>query len=225
MTQELWTAVDNYVSGALGLESSLFRDVQAACDDAGLPPIQVSASQGKLLEIIVRMTRAQSVLEIGTLGGYSTIWMANGLPPGGRVVTLEIDVKHAEVATANFARAGLSDRIDLKVGPALETLPVVQREGAGPFDVIFIDADKVNIPSYFEWALRLSRAGSVIIVDNVVREGAVIESESTDPSVQGVRRLNEMIPEIEGIESTIVQTVGGKGHDGFAIIFVSRPPA
>ena len=225
MTQELWTAVDNYVGGALGLESSLFRDVQAACDDAGLPPIQVSASQGKLLEIIVRMTRAQSVLEIGTLGGYSTIWMANGLPPGGRVVTLEIDVKHAEVATANFARAGLSDRIDLKVGPALETLPVVQREGAGPFDLIFIDADKVNIPSYFEWALRLSRAGSVIIVDNVVREGAVIESESTDPSVQGVRRLNEMIPEIEGIESTIVQTVGGKGYDGFAIIFVSRPPA
>jgi predicted O-methyltransferase YrrM len=225
MTQEMWTAVDNYIVDALGLENQLFRDVQAACDDAGLPPIQVSASQGKLLEIIVRMTRAQSVLEIGTLGGYSTIWMANGLPPAGRVVTLEIDVKHAEVAAANFARAGLSDRIDLRIGPALETLPVVEREGAGPFDLIFIDADKVNIPSYFEWALRLSRFGSVIIVDNVVREGAVLESQSADPSVQGVRRLNEMIPTIDGIESTVVQTVGVKGYDGFTIIFVRRQPS
>ena len=225
MTQEMWTAVDNYIVDALGLDNELFRDVQAACDDAGLPPIQVSASQGKLLEIIVRMTRAQSVLEIGTLGGYSTIWMANGLPPAGRVVTLEIDVKHAEVAAANFARAGLSDRIDLKIGPALETLPVVEREGAGPFDLIFIDADKVNIPSYFEWALKLSRSGSVIVVDNVVRDGAVMESESTDPSVQGVRRLNEMIPTIDGIESTVVQTVGGKGYDGFAMVFVRRQPS
>jgi predicted O-methyltransferase YrrM len=222
MTQELWTAVDNYIVDALRLEDSLFRDVQAACDAAGLPPIQVSASQGKLLEIIVRMTHAQSVLEIGTLGGYSTIWMAKGLPPAGRVVTLEIDVKHAEVAAANFARAGLSDRIDLRIGPALETLPGVEREGAGPFDLIFIDADKANIPSYFEWALKLSHFGSVIIVDNVVREGAVIERDSADVSVQGVRRLNEMLPTIEGIESTVVQTVGGKGYDGFAIVFVRR---
>ena len=222
MTQEMWTAVDNYIVETLGLEKSLYRDVQAACDDAGMPSIQVSASQGKLLEIFVRMTRAQSVLEIGTLGGYSTIWMANGLPAAGRVVTLEIDVKHAEVAAANFARAGLSDRIDLRIGPALETLPGVEREGAGPFDLIFIDADKANIPSYFEWALKLSHFGSVIIVDNVVREGAVIERDSTDVSVQGVRRLNEMIPTIEGIESTVVQTVGGKGYDGFAIVFVRR---
>ena len=222
MSQDLWSSVDRYVVDTFALEDSVFRDVQAACDEAGLPPIQVSAAQGKFLELLARMTGAASVLEVGTLGGFSTIWMARGLPAGGRVITMEIDPRHAEVAAGNFSRAGLSDMIDLRIGPALESLPVVEREGAGPFDLIFIDADKVNIPSYFEWALRLSRPGSVIVVDNVVREGAVIDETSTDAAVQGVRRFNEMAASMDRVHTTVIQTVGVKGHDGFALSYVAR---
>jgi predicted O-methyltransferase YrrM len=220
MNQETWTAVDDYVIETFGLEDDVLAGAQRACDDAGLPPIQVSAAQGKYLEMLARMTGARRVLEIGTLGGYSTICLARGLPAGGRVVTLEIDPKHAEVADGNFSRAGLSDMIDLRVGPALESLPVIQREGAGPFDLIFIDADKANIPSYFDWALQLSRPGSVIIVDNVVREGAVIDGSSTDEAVKGVRKFNSMAAELPGVQTTVLQTVGTKGYDGFAISLV-----
>lgn len=222
MSQDLWSSVDRYIVDAFALEDGVLREVLAACDDAGLPPIQVSAAQGKFLELLARMTGAASVLEIGTLGGFSTICMARGLPAGGRVVTLEIDPKHAEVAAGNFSRAGLSDMIDLRTGAALESLPVVEREGAGPFDLTFIDADKVNIPAYFEWAMRLSRAGSVIVVDNVVRDGAVIDEASTDPSVQGVRRFNEMVPSMDNVEATTIQTVGVKGYDGFTLCLVTR---
>ena len=202
MKQETWTAVDGYVIDTFALDDEILAAVQKECDDAGLPPIQVSAAQGKYLELVQRMTGAQRVLEIGTLGGYSTIWMARGLPASGRVVTMEIDPKHAEVARRNFVRAGVSDSIDLRVGPALESLPVVEREGLGPFDFIFIDADKANIPAYFEWALRLSRAGSVIIVDN---PSLPIFLQSANPDVQ----------------TTVLQTVGMKGYDGFAVSVVA----
>lgn len=220
MNQETWTAVDRYIAGTFTLEDDVLRNVQEACDAAGLPPIQVSAAQGKFLQLLTRITGAQRVLEIGTLGGYSTIWMARGLSGNGRIVTMEIDPRHGEVAAGNFSRAGLSDMIDLHIGPALESLPVVEREGAGPFDLFFIDADKANIPAYFEWALRLSRPGSVIVVDNVVREGAVIDDSSEDPAVKGVRRFNEHAAAVPGLESTVIQTVGVKGYDGFAISLV-----
>ena len=224
MSQETWSAVDQYVIDTFGLEDSVLIDVQAACEKAGLPPIQVSAAQGKYLELLAKMIGAQRVLEIGTLGGYSTIWMARGLPASGRIITMELDPKHAEVADGNFLRAGLSDMIDLRVGAALDGLPVVEREGLGPFDLIFIDADKANIPSYFEWALRLSRAGSVIIVDNVVREGAVIDAASTDAAVQGVRRFNEIAASTARVQTTVLQTVGTKGYDGFAVSLVQQVP-
>ena len=222
MSQELWTAVDRYIADTFALEDDVLAKAQEACDAAGLPAIQVSAAQGKFLQLLTRMIGAQRVLEIGTLGGYSTIWMARGLTANGRVVTMEIDPAHAEVAAGNFSRAGLSDMIDVHVGPALESLPVVEREGAGPFDLIFIDADKANIPAYFEWALRLSRPGSVIVVDNVVREGTVIDDSSDDAAVQGVRRFNEMAAAVNGLESTVIQTVGVKGYDGFAVSLVSQ---
>ena len=220
MSQDTWTAVDDYIVHALGLAEPLFSEVQQACDEAGLPPIQVSAAQGKFLEILVRMTGARRVLELGTLGGYSAIWMARALPPGGIIVTVELDPKHAAVASSNFERAGVSDRVELRVGSALETLPLISESKEGPFDLFFIDADKANIPAYFEWALRMSHAGSVIVVDNVVREGAVVDESSDDPSVKGVRRLNEMLATERRVDSTVLQTVGVKGYDGFAIAFV-----
>ena len=220
MSQETWTAVDEYVNRTFSLDDDVLTAAQQACDDAGLPPIQVSSAQGKYLEMLARMIGAKRVLEIGTLGGYSTICLARGLPAGGRVVTMELDQKHAEVARGNFSRAGLSDMIDLRVGAALDNLPVLHREGIGPFDVIFIDADKANIPAYFDWALQLSRPGSVIVVDNVVREGAVIDESSTDEAVMGVRRFNATAASLSGVQTTVLQTVGTKGYDGFAISLV-----
>lgn len=220
MSQETWSAVDEYIVQALNLAEPLLAEVQQACDEAGLPPIQVSAAQGKFLEILVRMTGARHVLELGTLGGYSAIWMARALPPGGTIVTVELDPKHAAVASSNFERAGVSDRVELRVGTALETLPLISESREGPFDLFFIDADKANIPAYFEWALRMSHAGSVIVVDNVVREGAVVDASSDDPSVKGVRRLNEMLAAERRVDSTVLQTVGVKGYDGFAIALV-----
>lgn len=163
-----------------------------------------------------------TILEIGTLGGYSSIWLARGLGAGGRLITLEIDAKHAEVAQGNVARAGLAKVVEVRIGSALETLPILSTEGGGPFDLIFIDADKQNIPTYFEWALKLSRPGSLIIVDNVVRDGAVVDADSSDPSVQGVRRFIEMVGSDEGVSGTVIQTVGIKGYDGLAVLLV-RP--
>jgi predicted O-methyltransferase YrrM len=221
MTQELWTAVDRYISDTLvksddALEAAL-RDSAAA----GLPAINVSPNQGKLLYLLARMLGARNILEVGTLGGYSTIWLARALPADGRLVSLEIDPKHAAVARTNIARAGLAGVVEVRVAPALESLSQLAAECRGPFDLTFIDADKPNNPDYFRRALELSRRGSLIIVDNVVRNGAVVDAANTDASVQGVRRLNELIAAEPRVSATAIQTVGSKGYDGFAVALVT----
>lgn len=221
MTQETWTAVDHYISDVLGLTDDVLESALRESDAAGLPAIAVSVPQGKLLYLLGQLCHARRILEIGTLGGYSTIWMARALRPDGELITLEIDPKHAEVARTNIARAGFSDRVEVRVGPAIQWLPKIVEENKGPFDLIFIDADKPTIPDYFTWSLRLSRPGTVIIVDNVVREGAVIDAESEDASVKGVRRLNEMLAAEPRVSATVIQTVGTKGYDGFAVVLVS----
>jgi predicted O-methyltransferase YrrM len=220
MPQDRWTAVDSYLTDTLvkpdaALDAAL-RDSAAA----GLPAIAVSPPQGKLLHLLARLQAAHKILEIGTLGGYSSIWMARALPPDGRLITLEIDPKHAEVARANIARAGVAGVVDIRIGPALDTLPKLAKEGAGPFDLVFIDADKPSNPDYFQWALKLSRRGTLIIVDNVVRDGKIIDSSNTDPSIQGVRRLNELIAAEARVSATTIQTVGSKGYDGLTLILV-----
>ncbi|MFL5509069.1 MAG: O-methyltransferase [Gemmatimonadaceae bacterium] len=220
MTEDQWSEVDRYFSDSLLPNDQILDDALEATAAAGLPAIAVSPNQGKLLQILAQIIGARSILEIGTLGGYSTIWMARGLKSGGKVVTLEIDEKHADVARSNFVRAGLKDVIELVVGNALETLPRLAAERRGPFDFIFIDADKQSIPTYFEWALKLSRQGTVIVVDNVVREGAVTDPQSTDASVQGVRRFVEQLAADTRVSGTAIQTVGVKGYDGFAIVRV-----
>jgi predicted O-methyltransferase YrrM len=222
MSEELWTAVDCYVTDALIASDA---DLAAALRDsaaAGLPAINVTPNFGKLLQLLVRITGARNVLEIGTLGGYSTIWLARALPPGGRIITLEAEPRHADVARANFARAGVTGVIDLRLGRALDTLPKIAAEGWGPFDVIFIDADKENNPEYFTWAIKLSRPGSLIIVDNVVRKGKVIDAGSTDPMIQGTRRLYEMVSREKRVSATAIQTVGSKGYDGILIARVNE---
>ncbi len=220
MNQETWTAVDHYITDVLGLSDDVLEATLTACDAAGLPPIAVSVPQGKLLNLVARIRGTQRILEIGTLGGYSTIWLARALPPGGRLITLEIDPKRAEVARSNVANAGLAERVDIRVGPAIETLPKIAAEKSGPFDLVFIDADKPSIPDYFTWSMKMSRPGTVIIVDNVVREGAVIYEASEDASVIGVRRLNDMVADDPRVSVTVVQTVGTKGYDGFLIAVV-----
>jgi predicted O-methyltransferase YrrM len=221
MTQETWTAVDNYINDQLVPSNPALDAALEACTAAGLPAISVTPSQGKLLHLLARLQGAKNILEIGTLGGYSTIWLARALPANGRLVTLEADPKHAQVANANIARAGLAHLVELREGRALDTLPELAAEGLESFDLIFIDADKQNNPHYLEWALRLSHKGSLIIIDNVVREGEVVEAESADPNIQGVRRLFEMLAEEPRVLSTAVQTVGSKGYDGFAIALVT----
>jgi len=218
--QDKWTAVDRYFTDQLHAGDEILEAALKACEAAGLPQIQVTANEGKLLQILAQIVRASSILEIGTLGGYSTIWLARGLRPGGRVVTLEVDPKHAAVAKANFARAGLSRAIDLRVGNALETLPLLARESGGKFDLIFIDADKANNAAYFDWSLQMSHPGTLIVVDNVVRDGKVIDADSEDPSIQGVRRFVAMLGAQKGVSGTAIQTVGMKGYDGFAIVLV-----
>lgn len=224
MGQEQWTAVDEYIADLLvpadaGLDAAL-----AASAAAGLPQVQISPMQGKLLQLLARGLQARAILEIGTLGGYSTIWLARALPAEGRMVTLEIDSGHADVARTNIARAGLADLVELRLGPALHTLPQLAAESRGPFDLVFIDADKVHNADYFTWAVRLSRPGSLIIVDNVVRDGAVLDATSLDPAVQGVRRLNALLAAEPRVSATAIQTVGSKGYDGFAIALVLASP-
>lgn len=220
MNEETWAAVDRYLVEALVHEDAALHRALQASDAAGLPPISVSAAHGKLLHLLARGMNARSILEIGTLGGYSTIWLARALSAGGRLVTLEADPKHADVARANVARARLGDVVEIRVGLALDTLPKLAAEGLGPFDLVFIDADKPNNPEYLRWALRLARRGTMIVVDNVIRKGAVADAASTDASVQGVRRMNEMIAADPRLAATAVQTVGSKGYDGFAIALV-----
>ena len=219
MTQERWTAVDEYLAGALVAPDPALEAALAASDAAGLPAIQVSALQGKFLHLLARVMGAEAILELGTLGGYSTIWLARALPPGGRLVTVEADPGHAEVAGANIARAGLADRVKVRVGKALDVLPTLAPDG--PFDLAFIDADKANIPDYVRWALRLSHPGGVIVVDNVVRGGKVTDPASDDTAIRGVRALNELLASEPRLDATALQTVGVKGWDGFALALVT----
>ena len=218
MTEDRWSAVDDYLTAELGCSDEVLEAALAASDAAGLPAIAVSPPQGKFLNLTARMIGARRILEVGTLGGYSAIWLARALPEGGELVTLEIDPKHAQVAQANLAHAGLADRARVIVGPALETLPTLE----GPFDLAFIDADKPSNADYFAHALRLSRPGSVIVVDNVIRKGAVVDEGSDDPAVAGVRRLNALIASESRVDATVIQTVGSKGYDGFAVALVTR---
>ena len=222
MNQDLWTAVDQYINDQLVPSDSVLDAALDACTAAELPAISVTPSLGKLLQLLARLVDAKNILEIGTLGGYSTIWLARALPAGGRVITLEADAKHAKVACKNIARAGLADVVELREGKALDTLPELAAEGLEAFELIFIDADKSNNPHYFDWALRLSHKGTLIIVDNVVRGGAVIEADSTDPNIQGVRRLFEILAAEPRVVSTALQTVGSKGYDGFVIALVKE---
>lgn len=216
-----WTAVDRYFTDLFVSPDAVLDAALQANAAAGLPPHNVSPTQGKLLQLLARAQGARSILEIGTLGGYSTIWLARALPPGGCLITLEADPRHAAVARGNIARAGLADVIELYLGPALETLPQLTVEERGPFDLIFIDADKPNNPDYLAWALRLSRRGTLIIADNVVRNGTVIDADSNDPSVEGVRGFHELLAAERRVSATAIQTVGSKGYDGFAIALVT----
>jgi len=215
---ETWTAVDTYFESLLKPHDKVLEEVLAENKKAGLPPYDVSPSQGKFLSLLAKLHGARRILELGTLGGYSTICLARAVPEGGRVISLEADPKHAEVARKNVARAGLEKVIDIRVGEALDTLPQLEEDSV--FDFIFIDADKPNNPAYFEWALKLSRPGSLIVIDNVVRGGAVVNAKSDDESVKGVRRVLEMISGEPRVEATALQTVGSKGYDGFVIMRV-----
>jgi predicted O-methyltransferase YrrM len=218
MSEQLWAEVDAYVADKL-VDDATMAAVLTANAKARLMPIDVSPAQGKFLELLVRISGAARILEIGTLGGYSTIWMARALPDDGRIVTLEYSQFHAMVARGNFKAAGVADRIELRVGPALETLPGIESEG-GPFDLVFIDADKANNANYIEWAVKLSHPGTVIVVDNVIRDGAVVDAESSDPSVAGSRAAFDLLESHPRLSATALQTVGSKGYDGFAIAVV-----
>ena len=222
MEVELWTAVDHYLGDLLVSADPVLEAALAASAAAGLPAINVSPVQGKLLQLLARAIGARNVLEIGTLGGYSTIWLARALPDGGRVISLEADARHAEVARTNIARAGLDDKVEVRLGMALDLLPTLT-ERSEPFDFVFIDADKPNNAAYFDWALKLSRPGSIIIVDNVVRDGDVVDAASDSPTVQGVRRFLERLAAEPRVSATAIQTVGSKGYDGFAIALVTSP--
>jgi predicted O-methyltransferase YrrM len=223
MSESLWTAVDNYINDLFVGPDEALAAALADSGAAGLPEISVSPAQGKLLEILVRAAGARRILEVGTLGGYSGLWMARALPPDGRLVTLEMDEAHAAVARRNFDRAGVGPRVEIRVGPALETLPQLAAEGAGPFDLVFIDAEKTEYPDYLEWSIRLARPGSLIVADNVVREGGVIQADSEDPRVQGTRRFLAAAAADPRIAGTAIQTVGTKGYDGLALLAVLDP--
>lgn len=242
-----WSQVDKYITASVVQPDEALDKAVAATDAAGMPAIAVSAPQGKFLHLLARMIGARRILEIGTLGGYSTIWLARALPPGGQVVTLELSEKHAAIARGNLAAAGVEGQVTIRTGPALDTLPKLQAEGQFSFDLTFIDADKANIPQYFDWALKLSHPGGVIIVDNVVRDGRLLDADSsgsaesaggargadsarghsarsatpTDPSVAGVRRLHEVISRMDAVSATTIQTVGAKGYDGFTLAVIN----
>lgn len=221
MPQEPWKAVDDYLADLFVPNAPALTAALVESEAAGLDPISVSSMQGKLLNLLVQLTGARRILEIGTLGGYSTIWMARALPEGGKLISLELQQKHADVAGKNVARAGLSDKVEIRVGAALELLQALHAEGAAPFDLIFIDADKESIPRYYEWSMKLSRKGTLIIVDNVIRGGAVVDADSEDVNIQGVRRFNEIVATDSRVTTTTLQTVGSKGYDGFAMVLVT----
>lgn len=220
MTIEQWTAVDDYLNGMLVPPDPVLEQTLRSGAAAGLPRIDVAPNQGKLLHLLARISGAQRVLEIGTLAGYSAIWLGRALPPDGHLLTLEINPEHARVANANLANAGLTGQVEVRVGPAMDTLAELAEAGADPFDLVFVDADKAALPDYFTACLRLSRPGTVLVFDNVVRKGAVADPDTTDPNVQGVRRLYKLIAAEPRVVATAVQTVGGKGYDGLAVALV-----
>lgn len=217
---ERWHEVDRYLTDMFGLEDDVLRHVLEATERAGLPQIQVSAALGKLLHVQARAMRARRILEVGTLAGYSTIWLARALPAGGRLITLELDPRHADVARANLRFAGLDEVVEVRVGPALDSLAALAKEGVEPFDMVFIDADKERYPDYLEASIGLSHPGTLIVADNVVRQGQIVEPDNGDTRVQGIRRFNEQLAADPRLTATIVQTVGAKGYDGLAIAVV-----
>jgi predicted O-methyltransferase YrrM len=217
-SEETWSAVDDYLVNLLLPPDSALEATLKACSDADLPNIQVSPTQGKFLHLLAKIRGAKNILEIGTLGGYSTIWLARALPADGKLITLEYAPKHADCAKTNIKRAGLEKCVEVIVGPAIESLPKI--ESRGPFDLIFIDADKPSTPDYFKWALKLSKPGSVIVVDNVIRKGAVADPRTNDENVRGIRRFNDLLEKETRVDATALQTVGSKGYDGFAIAVV-----
>jgi predicted O-methyltransferase YrrM len=219
-----WDAIDAYIAENFLDDDPALEAALAASEAAGMPPIQVAPLQGKLLTMLAAALGARKILEIGTLGGYSAIWLARGLAEGGKLITLEMNPDFAEVARSNIANAGLADRVQVRVGKALDTLPQLEAEGAGPFDLIFIDADKPSTPDYFDWAVRLSRKGSLIIVDNVVREGAILAAQSENKHVRGLRGFYTRVAQDPRVTATAFQTVGNKGHDGLAIVRVIEAP-
>jgi predicted O-methyltransferase YrrM len=221
MTQQLWTSVDDYITKLFVQSDPIMQETLAASETAGLPSISVAPNEGKLLMLLAQLCGARNILEIGTLGGYSTIWLARGMVSGGSLITLEANPKHAEVARLNIARAGFTDRAEVRVGPARDTLSQLATEGRSPFDLIFIDADKESYPEYLAWALKLARPGALIIADNVIRDGKILDPADTDPRVQGARRFNQLLAEEPRVKATVIQTVGGKGHDGMAIAIVT----
>ena len=219
-TQEQWTAVDSYITDLLVPADTALEATLKASDSAGLPSISVTPNQGKLLQLLARLKGARTILEIGTLGGYSTIWLSRALPVGGRMITLELEPKHADLARANLARAGLEGIAEVRLGPAIEALAQLYEERER-FDFIFIDADKPSNANYLEWAIKLARRGTLIVVDNVVRKGEVLDANSNDPNVRGTRRLYEQLSSDTRLSATAIQTVGSKGHDGFVVALVT----
>ncbi|HAL81175.1 MAG TPA: O-methyltransferase [Mucilaginibacter sp.] len=221
MDQELFESVDAYISNLFGYEDAVLKDTIKSMEEADIPAISISANQGKFLQLLARLNNAKRILELGTLGGYSTIWLGRALPADGYLLTLELEQSHADVAQRNINKAGLDQIVQIRVGKALEQLPLIVAEGIEPFDMIFIDADKQPYTEYFEWALKLSRPGTLIIADNVIREGQVLNDNSTDERVKGVQRFNKALAANKQVSATIFQTIGSKEHDGMAIAIVN----
>jgi caffeoyl-CoA O-methyltransferase len=221
MTQKLFESVDSYISNLFGDEDRAILDVEKAIAASGIPQISISPNQGKFLQVLARLCKARRILEVGTLGGYSTIWMARALPKDGKLITLELEPKHAAVAKKNFETTGLADKIEIRLGKAIDGMEKLITERAEPFDMIFIDADKEPYTEYFAAALKLSRPGTLIITDNVIREGKVLDPATTDSMVKGVQRFNKALAENKSVIATIIQTVGSKDHDGMAIAVVN----
>jgi predicted O-methyltransferase YrrM len=222
MSQDQWSAVDRYITDLYVPPDPALDGALRSMAAEGIPLINVTPNQGRLLHILALAKGARNILEIGTLGGYSAIWLARALAPGGRLITLEANPKHATLARANIANAGLAEVVDVRLGPALETLPQLVAEQAGPFDLVFIDADTLNTPAYIAWSLKLTQPGSLIITDNVVRDGAVLDVASSDPYTQAVRDINETLASAPGLAATVLQTVGSKGYDGLALAVVTE---
>jgi len=221
MNNDIFSSVDDYIAGLLNPADEALAKTEASIENENIPPISVSPNQGKFLHVLAKLCQAKKILEIGTLGGYSTIWMARALPKDGRLITLELDQHHATVAARNINNAGLGNIVDIRVGKALDLLPAIEAEKAGPFDMIFIDADKPPYTEYFQWALKLSRPGTLIVADNVIRDGKVLDPENTDPMVKGAQRFNQALSANTAVTATIIQTVGAKEHDGMALAVVN----